>query len=125
MDGSRLQDQEVDRWIKIKESKNQEAITIPMPRLGTPGGLFKSLKWIDGSRLKKARPKKQSLYRCPCWGCRWSPQVHKVDRWIKIKESKSLEGITIKMPRLDTEGLFKSLTVGSSFTWLVLLFQTI
>ena len=49
----------------------------------------KTKKWIDGSRFKKARPKKQSLYRCPGWGHRRSLQVNKVDRWIKIKESKT------------------------------------
>ena len=38
-------------------------------QVGDTEGLFKSLKWIDRSRLKKARPKKQSLYRCPGWGC--------------------------------------------------------
>ena len=87
-----------------------ETITIPMPRLGMlkvctslyfsleerkqdprskhytdaqfleAEGLLKSLKWIDGSRLKKARPKKQSLYRCPDWGCCTSLQITIVDR---------------------------------------------
>ena len=32
-------------------------------QVGDAKGLFKSIKWIDGSRLKKARPKKQLLYR--------------------------------------------------------------
>ena len=47
--------EEVDRWIKTQDCKTK--------------------KWIDGSRLKKARPKKQSLYRCPGWGHRRSLQV--------------------------------------------------
>ena len=46
--------------MKIKESKNLEAITIPMPRLGMLK-VSKSLKLMDGSRLKNARPKKESL----------------------------------------------------------------
>ena len=77
------QDQEeVDRWIKTQDCKTK--------------------KWIGGSRFKKARPKKQSLYRCPGWGRRRSLQVTKVDRWIKIRESKTQESITIPMPRLGT-----------------------
>ena len=44
-------------------------------QVGDTEGLFKSIKWIDGSRLKKARPKKQLLYRCPGWGRRRSLQV--------------------------------------------------
>ena len=67
IDGSRLQDQ-VDRWIKIQETKTQEAISIPMPRLGTPK--------VSSSNYG-SRPKKQCLYRCPGWG-RWrSLQVTK------------------------------------------------
>ena len=65
-------------------------------------GLFKLLKWIHGSFLKKGKPTKQSPYRCPRWGCRRSLQVNKVDTWIKVKESKSLEAITILIPRLGT-----------------------
>ena len=44
-------------------------------QVGDTEGLFKSIKWIDGSRLKKAKPKKQLLYRCPGWGRRRSLQV--------------------------------------------------
>ena len=69
---------QVDRWIKIKQSKTQEAITIHTE------GLFISLKC---SRIK--------TIQMPRLGTQ-------VDRWIKIKESKSLEAITIQMPRLGT-----------------------
>ena len=69
---SRLQDQEVDRWIKIQESKDPRSNHYTDAQVGDTEGLFKSL---DGSRLKKARPKKQSLYRCPGWGHQRSLQV--------------------------------------------------
>ena len=68
-------------------------------QVGDTESLFKSLKWIDGSRLKKARPKKQSLYRNPDWCCRRSLQ------FTKMFKNKDYTDAQVG----DTESLFKSL----------------
>ena len=76
------QDQEeVDRWIKTK-------------------------KGIDGSRFKKARPKKQSLYQCPGWGRRRSLQV---TTWKRKQDPRSNHYTDAQVG--DAEGLFKSLWI--------------
>ena len=58
-----------------QDSRKQDPRSNTYAQVGDAEGLFKSLKWIDGSTLKKTRAKKQLLYRCPGWGRRRSPQV--------------------------------------------------
>ena len=78
-----LQVTNVDRWIQIKE-QDPRSNHYTGAQVGNAEGLFKLLQGIDGSRLKKARPKNQSLYQWAGWGHQRSLQVTKMDRWIKI-----------------------------------------